>query len=103
MSPPSGKPFDPFDLSPYAPKRARERSAQPAVERDDDHASDGEDDREDEAAVALPYVPRAAMRPDAAGGPAGGLDAPAQAPSRPRPDAAAPPPATAPPAAPQPG
>ncbi|HLH98115.1 MAG TPA: hypothetical protein VKW08_23665 [Xanthobacteraceae bacterium] len=26
MSTPSGKPFDPFDLSPYAPKRARERS-----------------------------------------------------------------------------
>jgi hypothetical protein len=28
MSTPSGKPFNPFDLSPYAPKRARERPAQ---------------------------------------------------------------------------
>ena len=62
MSTPSGKPFDPFDLSPYAPKRARERSAldRPSVEGE----SNSEDGSEDEA--ALPYAPRAALRPEAA-------------------------------------
>jgi hypothetical protein len=37
MSTPSGKPFNPFDLSPYAPKRARERpgSEPPPFENDD--------------------------------------------------------------------
>jgi hypothetical protein len=61
MSTPSGKPFDPFDLSPYAPKRARERSTPDGapVENDDNDAGEG-------AAVALPYVPRAAMRLQAA-------------------------------------
>lgn len=65
MSTPSGKPFDPFDLSPYAPKRARERSSLDGapVENDDNDAGE-------EAAVALPYVPRAAMRPDPADEPA---------------------------------
>jgi hypothetical protein len=59
MSTPSGKPFDPFDLSPYAPKRARERSTLDGapVENDDNDAGE-------EAAVSLPYVPRAAMRPE---------------------------------------
>jgi hypothetical protein len=45
MSTPSGKPFDPFDLSPYAPKRVRDRSI---LERpsypSDDHQS-GPDDQ----------------------------------------------------------
>jgi hypothetical protein len=65
MSTPSGKPFDPFDLSPYAPKRARERSTLDGapVENDDNDAGE-------EAAVSLPYVPRAAMRPEAADEPA---------------------------------
>jgi hypothetical protein len=37
MSTPTGKPFDPFDLSAYAPKRARARSilARPSFEEDD--------------------------------------------------------------------
>jgi hypothetical protein len=91
MSAPSGKPFDPFDLSPYAPKRARERSAleRPTDEREDDHAGNSEDNRDDEAAVALPYIPRAAMRPDATGEPAADLDASARAQSRLRPGAEA--------------
>ena len=59
MSTPSGKPFDPFDLSPYAPKRAREHADRPPVENGDNHES------EDAAAIALAYVPRAAMRPAA--------------------------------------
>jgi TPR repeat protein len=82
MSSPSGKPFDPFDLSPYAPKRARERSTF-------DEAPVGNDDHEggEEAAVALAYVPRAAMRPGAADEHAVDLDA--GEPARPRPDAAA--------------
>jgi hypothetical protein len=87
MSTPSGKPFDPFDLSPYAPKRARERSAldQPTAEREDDQASDREDNPDDEAAVTPPYIPRAAMRPDAAGEQAADLDAAAKAQTRLRP------------------
>jgi hypothetical protein len=93
MSTPSGRSFDPFDLSPYAPKRARERSA---VERDDDHASSGEDARDDEAAVGLPYVPRAAMRPEAGSEPAADLDASAGAQSRLRPSAPAAPAAAKP-------
>ena len=44
MSSPSGKSFDPFDLSPYAPKRARERA--------------GLDDKDPN--VVLPYAPREA-------------------------------------------
>jgi hypothetical protein len=67
MSTPSGKPFDPFDLSPYAPKRARERSTldRPPVESDDNDVRD-DNTSDNEAAVPLPYVPRAAMRPEAA-------------------------------------
>ena len=57
MSTPSGKPFDPFDLSPYAPKRARENADRTPVE------NGGNDPHEDAAAVALAYVPRAAMWP----------------------------------------
>jgi hypothetical protein len=90
MSAPSGKPFDPFDLSPYAPKRARERSTF-------DQAPVGNDDNEggEEAAVALAYVPRAAMRPGAADEHAVDLDAGEPA----RPDAAAAQPAGKPAAA----
>ena len=50
MSSPSEKPFDPFDLSPYAPKRARERAALDQTEK-----------KEDAAGVVLPYAPRAAL------------------------------------------
>jgi hypothetical protein len=96
MSTPSGKPFDPFDLSPYAPKRARERSTleRPSVENDgndDINGVNGNNDEDDgsEAAVALPYIPRAAMRPEVASEHAADLDAGAQAQSRLRPDAAA--------------
>ncbi|HEY6256043.1 MAG TPA: hypothetical protein VIY51_09655 [Xanthobacteraceae bacterium] len=52
MSTPSGKPFDPFDLSPYAPKKIRERAA-----------LDESDNKDDAAAVVLPYAPRAALPP----------------------------------------
>jgi hypothetical protein len=48
MSTPSGKPFNPFDLSPYAPKRARER---PAQERSEERLA------LDEAALALSLAP----------------------------------------------
>ncbi len=78
MSTPSGMPFDPFDLSPYAPKRARQRSAPDgALVEDDDN------ERGEEAAVALAYVPRAAMRPEAVDEHAVDVDAGAPAPSRP--------------------
>jgi hypothetical protein len=84
MSTPSGKPFDPLDLSPYAPKRARERSApeQASV------ASDGQDKVErsgEEAAATLPHATRAALRPDGAdeGALASDAGAPAQLPLRP--------------------
>jgi hypothetical protein len=89
MSAPSGKPFDPFDLSPYAPKRARERSTldKPPGEND---GSDGNidininnDKKDSEAAVALPYAPRAAMGPAAADGHPVDLDGVDQAPPRP--------------------
>jgi hypothetical protein len=65
MSTPSGKPFDPFDLSPYAPKRARERSTleRPPVEHDHDDKCDDNDTRDNESAVVLPHVPQAATRP----------------------------------------
>jgi hypothetical protein len=99
MSTPSGKPFDPFDLSPYAPKRARERSPldRPSVENDGSNGGDGSDDKSrDEAAAALAYVPRAAMRPPAADGSAPDLDAASRAQSRLRPDSSAAPPAEQP-------
>jgi hypothetical protein len=66
MSTPSGKPFDPLDLSPYAPKRARERSG---LERDTvagEEQVKGESGDE-AAAIAAAYVPRAALRGDGAG------------------------------------
>jgi hypothetical protein len=65
MSTPSGKPFDPLDLSPYAPKRARERPERESL------ASGDEDKGEksgDEAAAIPAYVPRAAVRGDGADG-----------------------------------
>jgi hypothetical protein len=82
MSTPSGKPFDLFDLSPYAPKRARERSTldRPPVEDVDN------DENDVEAAAALPYAPRAAMRPEAVDQRPVDLDAGNQALSRLRPD-----------------
>jgi hypothetical protein len=85
MSTPSGKPFDPLDLSPYAPKRARERSEparEPvAGERQDKGA------RGDEATAAPAYVPRAALRADGAGERALAADAgaPVQPPQLPQP------------------
>jgi hypothetical protein len=89
MSTPSGKPFDPFDLSPYAPKRVRERSTLDGAPVENDDNEGGE-----EAAGALAYVPRAAMRPEAADEHAVDLDtgapAPAPAPSRPATAAAQP-------------
>ena len=101
MSTPSGKPFDPFDLSPYAPKRARERSP---LERPPSDSEGGDTDDSahhdgDEAAVALPYVPRAAMRPEAASELAVDLDAAGEAQSRLRPDASTAPAAAMPAAA----
>ena len=59
MSSPSEKPFDPFDLSPYAPKRARERAALDQTEK-----------KEDAAGVVLPYAPRAALPLEEAAAPA---------------------------------
>lgn len=54
MSNPMGKPFDPFDLSPYAPKRARERSA---LDRPPQESQN--DNNESEAGLVLPYAARA--------------------------------------------
>jgi hypothetical protein len=85
MSTPSGKPFDPFDLSPYAPKRARERSTLDGARVENDDNEGGE-----EAAVALAYVPRAAMRPQAVDEHAVDMDAGEPAPSRPAAAAAQP-------------
>ena len=62
MSSPSEKPFDPFDLSPYAPKRARERAALDQTEK-----------KEDAAGVVLPYAPRAALPLEEAAAPAAAL------------------------------
>jgi hypothetical protein len=90
MSAPSGKPFDPFDLSPYAPKRARERSTLDGLSVENDgNVVNNNEKSDDEAAVPLPYVPRAAMRPEAADENPVDLDAGTQAQSRPRPDPSA--------------
>src|SRR6516165_6637673 len=59
MSSPSEKPFDPFDLSPYAPKKTRERTALDQTEK-----------KEDAAGVVLPYAPRAALPLEEAAAPA---------------------------------
>jgi hypothetical protein len=59
MSSPSEKPFDPFDLSPYAPKKTRERAALDQTEK-----------KEDPAGVVLPYAPRAALPLEEAAAPA---------------------------------
>jgi hypothetical protein len=80
MSTPSGKPFDPLDLSPYAPKRARERPEPESVAgAEQDKGESG-----DEAAAIPAYVPRAALRGDGAGGRqlAADAGAPAQPPVR---------------------
>jgi hypothetical protein len=88
MSTPSGKPFDPFDLSPYAPRRARERvasdqaatAARPAAENDSDTG-----DRT--AADLLSHAARAAQRPSPAGEHPAAPDSGDQAQSRPERDA----------------
>lgn len=69
MSTPSGKPFDPFDLSPYAPKRARERS--PLEQKNDGKQNDA---KEEVPSVVLPYAPRAALPLTDADTPAHPLD-----------------------------
>jgi hypothetical protein len=69
MSTPSGKPFDPFDLSPYAPRRARERTApDPAAAASGETIKiDAESGEENDRMVdPMPYAPRAALRPQAA-------------------------------------
>ncbi|HEY2226302.1 MAG TPA: hypothetical protein VGI22_00925 [Xanthobacteraceae bacterium] len=75
MNTPSGKAFDPFDLSPYAPRRARERSAPErsaldpaAIASDDRIDSDDSESRQESSGTAdpMPYAPRAALRPQAA-------------------------------------
>jgi hypothetical protein len=63
MSTPSGKPFDPLDLSPYAPKRARPTFDRPPVETDGKEQGENSSDG---AADAPPYAPRAALRPEGA-------------------------------------
>ena len=101
MSTPSGKPFDPFDLSPYAPKRARERSTfdESSLENDGNINNNTGDNQksDDEAAVSPPYLPHAA--PPAAGERPVAADAGKQAQSRPRPDPSAGPAAEGPAAA----
>jgi hypothetical protein len=76
-----------LDLSPYAPKRARERSApdRVSVESDD---NDQVENSDDEAAALPPYAPRAAMRPDGADERPLGAGAGDPARSPPRPDTA---------------
>jgi len=93
MSTPSGKPFDPFDLSPYAPKRARERSGLDELPVEDDgniNNNTGDNRKSDDgAAVSLSYPPHAATPPQAAGEQPAAPDAGKPAQSRPRPDPAA--------------
>jgi hypothetical protein len=71
MSNPSGKPFEPFDLSAYAPRRARERSVlDPAAVASDEDNNDNSPDGEgrgggDQVGTGpLPYAARAALRPE---------------------------------------
>src|SRR6267154_86065 len=66
MSSPSGKPFDPFDLSPYAPKRARERSSleRPPVDSD---GSDGDDNAQHGGEESAAPLPRAVQLPPVSG------------------------------------
>jgi hypothetical protein len=72
MSNPSGKPFEPFDLSAYAPRRARERSVlDPAAVASDEDNNDNSPDGEgrgggDQVGGPLPYAARAALRPEVA-------------------------------------
>jgi hypothetical protein len=93
MSTPSGKPFDPFDLSPYAPKRARERSTFDDSSPENDgniNNNTGDDQKSDDgAAVSLPYLPHAAPLPPAAAEHPVAADVGKQAQSRPRPDPSA--------------
>jgi hypothetical protein len=77
MSNPSGKPpesFEPFDLSAYAPRRARERSVldPAAVASDEDNNDNNSADNEGRGggdqvgAGPLPYAARPALRPEVA-------------------------------------
>jgi hypothetical protein len=76
MSNPSGKPpesFEPFDLSAYAPRRARERSVlDPAAVASDEDNIDNSADNEGRGggdqvgAEPLPYAARPALRPEVA-------------------------------------
>jgi hypothetical protein len=74
MSNPSGKPpepFEPFDLSAYAPRRARERSVlDPAAVASDEDNNDNSADNEGrgggDQVGALPYAARVALRPEVA-------------------------------------
>jgi hypothetical protein len=83
MSTPSGKPFDPLDLSPYAPKRARSTFDRPPLETDGkvqgENSADG-------AADMPPYAPRAALRPEGAAECAVDRNADEEAQAPPRPD-----------------
>jgi hypothetical protein len=80
MSTPSGKPFDPFDLSPYAPKRARERSTV------DPPPVDNENNDNIATNIAATTDEAAALRPEAVDEAPVDLDGVDQAQSRPRPD-----------------
>jgi hypothetical protein len=83
MSTPSGKPFDPLDLSPYAPKRARSTFDRPPVETDG--KGQGENSA-DGAADMPPYAPCAALRPEGAAERAVDRNASEEAQAPPRPD-----------------
>ena len=68
MSTPSGKPFDPFDLSPYAPRRARERVASDQAATAAGPAAENDSYAGDRTAADLPsYAARAAQRLSPAG------------------------------------
>src|SRR5581483_1253490 len=67
MSTPSGKPFDPFDISAYAPKRVRQRSA--ADQEDEEQFSPAQPGADDDLAPVFQYAvkrewPRAAAQAD---------------------------------------
>jgi hypothetical protein len=84
MSSPSGKPFDPFDLSPYAPRRARERVApdQPVIGKDNQAEENNNNDEGDTAATGrLRYAPRSNAAGDYPADPNGRDQAPARSPT----------------------
>jgi hypothetical protein len=83
MSTPSGKPFDPFDLSPYAPKRARERSilARPSFEDDDRPQEADHHDADHQRSIADDAAARASTAEEMPGQFALDLDAGRQPPA----------------------